>query len=76
MCFFRFVFGLIVYLLVCLFFNCLFAFTVAIFSNYDVVADSFSDYVVKMCEHGFAVVPLCWIGGIVFVTISLLFKEI
>jgi hypothetical protein len=49
---------------------------VAVFSNYVVIADSFPDYVVKMCEHGFAIVPLCWIGGILFVTISLLFKEI
>lgn len=76
MCLVRFVLGLIVYLLVCLFFDCLFAFMVAVFSNCVVIADSFPDYVVKMCEHGFAIVPLCWIGGILFVTISLLFKEI
>lgn len=76
MCLVRFVLGLIVYLFLCLFFDCLFAFMVAIFSNCVVIADTFPDYVVKMCEQGFTIVPLCWIGGIVFVTISLLFKEI
>lgn len=48
---------------------------VAIFSNCVVIADSFSDYVVKMCEQGFTIVPLCWLGGFVFVTISLLFGK-
>jgi hypothetical protein len=45
------------------------------FSNYVVVADSFSDYVVKMCEQGFTIVPLFWLGGFVFVTLSLLFGK-
>lgn len=75
MCLVRFVLRLIVYLLVCLFFDCLFAFMFGMFSNYVVVADSFSDYVVKMCEHGFTIVPLCWLGGFVFVTLSLLFGK-
>lgn len=75
MCFFRFVFGLIVYLLVGLFFDCLFAFMFGIFSNYVVIADSFPDYVFKMCEHGFTIVPLCWLGGFVFTTLSFLFGK-
>ena len=75
MCFIRFVLGLIVYLLVCLFFDCLFAFMVAVFTNYVVVADSFPDYVFKMCEHGFTIVPLCWLGGFVFITLSFLFGK-
>lgn len=75
MCLVRFVFGLIVYLLVCLFFDCLFAFMVGMFSNYVVIADSFPDYVFKMCEHGFTIVPLCWLGGFVFTTLSLLFGK-
>ena len=75
MCLVRFVLGLIVYLFVCLFFDCLFAFMFGMFSNYVVVADSFPDYVVKMCEHGITIFPLCRIGGVVFTTLSLLFGK-
>lgn len=59
----------------CLFFDCLFAFMFGMFSNYVVVADSFPDYVFKMCEHGFTIVPLCWLSGFVFTTLSLLFGK-
>lgn len=48
---------------------------VGMFSNYVVNADSFPDYVVKMCEHGFTIFPLCWIGGVAFTTLSLLFGK-